>query len=83
MLKHKLAEARRTILTMPQSQATNWREAEIRRATGETQKLRVLHMEPNPEAAALTAARQRTQDYQEFVANRPPTRRPASNGTRS
>ena len=86
LLKHKLAEARHTIMTMPQAEAINWREAEIRRATGETQKLRVLHVEPQPAGLAATAVPQREDpqvlNYQEFVASRPQSRRPSSNGRR-
>ena len=86
LLKHKLAEARHAILTMPQAEAVNWREAEIRRATGETQKLRVLHVEPDPAAGAVTSMPQRADpqvlNYQEFIASRPQSRRPAPNGNR-
>jgi hypothetical protein len=42
LLKRRLAEARQSILVMPQAPARSWREAEIRRATGDTQKLRVV-----------------------------------------
>ena len=42
LLKHHLAEARQAILEMPQMPAQDWREAQIRKPTGDTQKLRVL-----------------------------------------
>ena len=46
LLKHQLAEARRAILQMPQKPAKDWREVEIRKSTGDTQKLRVLFPVP-------------------------------------
>jgi hypothetical protein len=42
LLKYQLAEARQAILEMPQMPAQDWREAQIRKPTGDTQKLRVL-----------------------------------------
>jgi len=42
LLKYQLAQARQAILEMPQMPAQDWREAQIRRPTGDTQKLRVL-----------------------------------------
>jgi len=42
LLKYQLAEARKAILEMPQMPAEDWREAQIRRPTGDTQKLRVI-----------------------------------------
>ena len=40
-LKHRVTEARKAILAMPQVQG-EWREVQIRQKTGETQKLRPL-----------------------------------------
>ena len=42
LLKHQLAQARQAILEMPQMPAQDWREAQIRKPTGDTQKLRVI-----------------------------------------
>lgn len=42
-LKHRVTEARKAILAMPQTQG-EWREVRIRQKTGETQKLRVLQL---------------------------------------
>lgn len=42
LLKYQLAEARQAILDMPQMPAEAWREAQIRKPTGDTQTLRVL-----------------------------------------
>src|SRR5882762_822585 len=42
LLKYQLAEARQAILEMPQMPAEDWREAQIRKPTGDTQKLRVI-----------------------------------------
>jgi hypothetical protein len=47
LLKHQLAEAREAILQMPQKPAKDWREVQIRNATGDTQKLRVLFAMPD------------------------------------
>lgn len=46
LLKHQLAEARHAILQMPQKPARDWREVQIRKSTGDTQKLRVLFAIP-------------------------------------
>jgi hypothetical protein len=45
LLKHRLREARDAILRLPQVPSTVWREVELRKATGETQKLRRLSVE--------------------------------------
>jgi hypothetical protein len=45
LLKHRLREARDSILKLPCVPATVWREVELRKATGETQKLRRLSVE--------------------------------------
>jgi hypothetical protein len=42
LLKYQLAEARQAILEMPQMPAEDWREARIRRRTGDTQRLRAM-----------------------------------------
>ena len=42
LLKYQLAEARQAILAMPQMPTEDWREAQIRKPTGDTQRLRVL-----------------------------------------
>jgi uncharacterized glyoxalase superfamily metalloenzyme YdcJ len=42
LLKYQLAEARKAILEMPQMPAEDWREVQIRKSTGDTQKVRVL-----------------------------------------
>lgn len=42
LLKMQLAEARREILTMPYRPEKVWREVEIRRPTGDTERLRTL-----------------------------------------
>ncbi len=42
LLKHQLAEARKEILAMPYTPEKVWREVEIRRPTGDTQRLRTL-----------------------------------------
>lgn len=42
LLKHQLAEARREILGMPYKPEKIWHEVEIRRPTGDTQRLRTL-----------------------------------------
>jgi hypothetical protein len=41
LLKHRVTEARRAILTMPLS-ARQWREVRIRQPTGDTQQLHAL-----------------------------------------
>lgn len=50
LLKHRLREARDAILAMPKVPSTIWREVEMRRATGETQKLRRISFEFSPES---------------------------------
>ena len=45
LLKHRLREARDAILELPEVPSTVWREVELRKATGETQKLRRLSIE--------------------------------------
>jgi len=45
LLKHRLREARDAILKLPEVPSTVWREVELRRATGETQKLRRISVE--------------------------------------
>ena len=47
LLKHQLVEARQAILQMPQKPAKDWREVQIRKSTGDTQKLRVLFGVPD------------------------------------
>ena len=47
LLIHQLAEARQAILQMPQNPSKHWREVQIRRATGDTQKLRVQFAAPD------------------------------------
>jgi hypothetical protein len=42
LLKYQLTEARQAILTMPLAPARQWREVEIRKPTGHTQRLRAL-----------------------------------------
>jgi len=46
LLKHQLAEARQAILQMPPQPAKHWREVQIRKSTGDTQKMRVLFAVP-------------------------------------
>ncbi len=46
LLKHQLAEARQAILQIPQKAAKDWREVQIRKSTGDTQKLRTLFPVP-------------------------------------
>jgi hypothetical protein len=47
LLKFQLTEARQAILTMPVAPERQWREVEIRKPTGETQRLRALsRLEP-------------------------------------
>jgi hypothetical protein len=53
LLKHRLAEARDSILALPKVPSTVWREVEIRRATGETQKLRRLSVEQSLDSRGL------------------------------
>jgi len=47
LLIHQLAEARQAILQMPQNASKHWRDMQIRRATGDTQKLRVQFAMPD------------------------------------
>jgi hypothetical protein len=42
LLKYQLTEARQAILTMPLAPARQWREVQIRKPTGQTQRLRAL-----------------------------------------
>jgi hypothetical protein len=42
LLKYQICEARQHILSMPLAPEREWREVEIRRPSGETQRLRVL-----------------------------------------
>ena len=42
LLKHRLAEARQAILAMPQSPDRVWREVEIRKPNGDTQRMRAI-----------------------------------------
>jgi hypothetical protein len=42
LLKHRLGEARQAILAMPQELEKDWREVEIRKPNGDTQRLRTL-----------------------------------------
>jgi hypothetical protein len=53
LLKHRLAEARNSILALPKVPSTVWREVEIRKATGETQKLRRLSVEQSLDSRGL------------------------------
>jgi hypothetical protein len=54
LLKQRLREARDAILNLPQVPTTVWREVELRRATGETQKLRRLSMEQSLDGFGIT-----------------------------
>jgi hypothetical protein len=42
LLKHRLSEARQAILVMPQTPEREWREVRIRKANGDTQRLRSI-----------------------------------------
>jgi hypothetical protein len=42
LLKQRLCEARQAILAMPQSPDREWREVQIRKPNGDTQRLRVI-----------------------------------------
>jgi hypothetical protein len=53
LLKLRLREARDAILKLPLVPSTVWREVEIRRATGETQKLRRLSVEQRLDSRGL------------------------------
>ena len=48
LLKYQLAEARQAILEMPQMPAEDWREAQIRKSAGDTQRLRVIFGSAGP-----------------------------------
>lgn len=55
LLKYQLAQARQAILQMPQMPADEWREASIRKPTGDTQRLRALFSGINPSHIARLA----------------------------
>ena len=55
LLKYQLAEARQAILQMPQVPAEEWREASIRKPTGDTQRLRALFSGTSPSHLARFA----------------------------
>jgi hypothetical protein len=59
LLKHRLREARDAILKLPEVPATVWREVEMRKATGETQKLRRLSIEQSLDGFGLEEPEQR------------------------
>jgi hypothetical protein len=42
LLKHRLAEAREAILAMPKAPESEWREVKIRKATGETARMKSI-----------------------------------------
>jgi hypothetical protein len=42
LLKHRVIEARQAILVMPQSPDREWREVEIRKPNGDTQRMRAI-----------------------------------------
>jgi len=42
LLKHRLVEARQAILAMPKSPDREWREVEIRKPNGDTQRMRAI-----------------------------------------
>jgi hypothetical protein len=42
LLKHRVVEARQAILAMPQSPDREWREVEIRKPNGDTQRMRSI-----------------------------------------
>jgi hypothetical protein len=42
LLKHRVAEARQAILVMPKSPDREWREVEIRKPNGDTQRMRAI-----------------------------------------
>ncbi len=48
LLKYQLTEARQAILKMPLAPERQWREVEIRKATGQTQRLRALFDSGSP-----------------------------------
>lgn len=53
LLKHRLRQARDAILKLPEVPSTVWREVELRKATGETQKLRRLSIEQSLDGFGL------------------------------
>ena len=53
LLKHRLRQARDAILELPEVPSTIWREVELRKATGETQKLRRLSVEQSLDGFGL------------------------------
>ena len=59
LLKHRLREARAAILELPEVPSTVWREVELRKATGETQKLRRLSVEQSLDGFSLEDPGQR------------------------
>jgi hypothetical protein len=59
LLKHRLREARDAILKLPQVPSTVWREVELRKATGETQKLRRLSVEQSLDGFGLNKGEKR------------------------
>lgn len=42
LLKHRLADARQAILLMPQAPTCDWREVQIRKPNGDTQRMRAI-----------------------------------------
>jgi hypothetical protein len=59
LLKYRLREARDAILELPQVPSTVWREVELRKATGETQKLRRLSVEQSLDGFGLESSERR------------------------
>jgi hypothetical protein len=59
LLKHRLREARDAILKLPEVPSTVWREVELRKATGETQKLRRLSVEQSLDGFGLEDSERR------------------------
>jgi hypothetical protein len=57
LLKHRLRQARDAILKLPEVPATVWREVELRKATGETQKLRRLSIDQSLDGFGLEDSR--------------------------
>jgi hypothetical protein len=57
LLKHRLRQARDAILKLPEVPATVWREVELRKATGETQKLRRLSIDRSLDGFGLEDSR--------------------------
>ena len=53
LLKHRLRQARDAILELPEVPSTVWREVELRKATGETQKLHRLSVEQSLDGFGL------------------------------